>query len=129
MTALLQLLVMGTTMSEEQARALFLLANIPIIGLHRLENKYWPDVAQYASIRRDSPWWLATTPWGAIQIGWLKRVISISWEETHVRKIITPDDLTKDERMVHAYTLVKALEYLTSLSSLLRIKPEQGPSQ
>jgi len=106
-------------MNEEQARALFVLAGIPVTKLHKLENKYWPDHPDYADVRRRSPWWLATTPFGPIEIGWRKRVISISWEDTPARQVVTDDDVTKDDTGVHAYSYVKALEYLTALRGAL----------
>lgn len=102
-------------MNEEQAKALFLLAGFTVSRLHRLENKYWPDA--YVEERRRSPWWLAITEFGPIEIGWRKRVISISWEDTPARVVITENDVTKDLTLVHAYSYVKALEYLTALAA------------
>lgn len=95
---------------EEKVRALLILSDIPINRLHRLENKYWPDA--YVEERQCSPWWLAETPYGAIEIGWRKRVINIDWEGTSLRKVITEDDTTKADDMVHAWSYAKAVEYL-----------------
>lgn len=106
-------------MNAEQVRALFLLAGIEVEKLHQLENKYWPDVPVYAELRRTSPWWLVRTPFGEIEIGWRKRVMSIDWSDTKLRELITEDDVTKDEHLVHAWTYVKALEYLSNLRKLL----------
>jgi hypothetical protein len=100
-------------MTEEQARALFLLAGFKVSRFHRLENKYWPEA--YIEERRKSPWWLAITEFGPIEIGWRKRVISINWEDTPARVILSEDDVTKEETLVHAWSYVKALEYLTAL--------------
>ena len=58
------------------------------------------------------PWFLVTTKIGVIKIGWRKRVINIDWSETEVRKIISDDDVTKDETMIHAWAYEKAAEYL-----------------
>lgn len=102
-------------MNEEQARALFVLAGIPVTKLHKLENKYWPEHPDYDDVRRRSPWWLVQTPAGPIEIGWRKRVISINWEDTPARQVITTDDVTKGDTYVHAWSYVKALEYLTAL--------------
>jgi hypothetical protein len=98
-------------MTEEQARAIFLLAGVPAGKLHRLENGYWPEA--YVERRRDSPWWLATTEYGPVVIGWRKRVISIDWSDTKVRAIVTDHDVTKDETGVHAWGYASAVEYLT----------------
>jgi hypothetical protein len=102
-------------MNEEQARALFLLAGFKATRFHRLENKYWPDA--YVEERRNSPWWLVVTEFGPIEIGWRKRVISIRWEDTPARAILTEDSVTKEETLVHAWSYVKALEYLTTLAA------------
>jgi len=100
-------------MNEEQAKALFLLAGFKVSRLHRLENKYWPEA--YVEERRGSPWWLAITEFGPIEIGWRKRVISIDWSDTPVRQEVTKDEVTKSDTLVHAWSYVKALEYLTAL--------------
>jgi len=105
-------------MTEEQAKALFLLAGFNAKRFHRLENKYWPD--SYIELRRNYPWWLAITEFGPIEIGWRKRVISIDWRDTTARVEVTEDDVTKDTTMVHAYSYVKALQYLTTLAAAQR---------
>jgi hypothetical protein len=102
-------------MKEDYAKALFLLAGIDVLAMYRLENEYWPDTPAYAKERRENPWWLVKTSFGLIKIGWRKRVISIDWSDTALRLNLTQDDVTKSETYVHAWTYVKALEYLTSL--------------
>jgi len=97
-------------MNEQEVRAIFLLANIDILGLWQLENKYWPDA--YVEERKNSPWWLVKTEYGLIEIGWKKRVISICWSDTPLQKVITKDDTTKNETLVHAWSYPKAIEYL-----------------
>jgi hypothetical protein len=97
-------------MTEEQARAIFLLAGIEVKKIHRLENKYWPEA--YVEQRKNSPWWLAMTELGAIEIGWRKRVISINWEDTPIRAVVTESDVTKDDVMAHAYSYSDAVAYL-----------------
>lgn len=100
-------------MTEEQAAALFLLAGFEVSRLYRLENQYWPGA--YVEERKNSPWWLATTPYGAIKIGWRKRVISIDWEDTSIRVVPTEDEVTKGDTYAHAWNHVKALQYLTAV--------------
>jgi hypothetical protein len=104
-------------MTEDQAKALFLLAGIEVERLYRLENQYWPE--SYVELRQKSPWWLAITKLGEIKMGWRKNVISINWEATPIRGIVTEDDVTKENHMVHAWSYVKALQYLTQLSVLM----------
>ena len=103
-------------MTEEQARALFLLAGIDVSAVFKIENDYWPSA--YVEARQKSPWWLLKTEYGLIRIGWRKRVISIDWTDTSVRKPVTEDDVTKGGTYVHAWTHAKAVEYLAALRRL-----------
>jgi hypothetical protein len=92
-------------------------AGIPIIGeLRELPNQYWKEPGCH-------PWWFVRTHPGWIEIGWRKRVISIDWSDTPIRGIVTQDDLTKSQIMVHAYSMEKALEYLTTLRGLFLASP------
>lgn len=120
---------MANKFDEEQVRALFTLADIKILTLWKLPNGYWPEVApddwndhsqvntflRYQRLRVDSPWWLVKTNFGLIKIGWRKRVLNIDWSDTEIRVIVTEDDVTKDKTLVHAWTQLKAVEYLTEL--------------
>jgi hypothetical protein len=93
----------------KEAQAIFQLAGIPTTTYWELTNKYWN--------RNDEtgPWWLFKTPVGLIRIGWRKKVIEIDWSDTPLRKIITDDDVTKDTTSVHAWSHLKAVEYLQTL--------------
>lgn len=116
-------------MTNEQVKALFLLAGIPVEQTYEIKNQYWPDHPSYDSVR--SPWWLVKTPAGLIEIGWRKRVISINWEGAKaVRAVVTEDDVTKSEQLVHAYSYAKAVEYLTELGRQMRAAQavEQQPA-
>jgi hypothetical protein len=97
--------------NEAQARALMTLANIPVNKVHPCQNKY-----HGASRPNAAPWFLIETPWGLFEIGPRKRVYSISWESTSLRHIVTEDNVTKDQISVDAWTLAKAVEYLTALA-------------
>lgn len=103
-------------MDKQHMLALFVLAGIMVKHAEELPNGYWPKVPDYYEIRQSSPWWLAMTEFGPIKIGWRKRVISIEWTATEVRKVITEDDVTKSEDYVHAWTYAKAVEYLTNFA-------------
>ena len=108
-------------MKQEQARGLFVLAGIDVLNMWEIQNQYWPET--YVEERKRSPWWLVKTPKGVIKIGWRKRVILIDWSDTGVNCVVTEDDVTKDEMMVHAWSYVKALEYLTALAPKLNTPP------
>lgn len=102
-------------MKLEEATAIFTLAGIPVLKTWELMNDYWPRA--YVKEIMESPWWLVKTPLGLVKIGWRKRVISISWEDTTIRKVVTTDDVTKDSTMVHAWDTGKAIEYLKALAT------------
>ena len=105
-------------MKQEQVKGLFALAGIDVLRMWELPNQYWPDA--YVEERKNSPWWLVKTPKGLIEIGWRKRVISIDWSDTDIRREVTEEDTTKSETMVHAWGNEKALTYLTALAPDLR---------
>lgn len=93
--------------------AIFQIAKIPILKHWSLANPYWPDYHNYFRVSLN--WFLFRTKYGLIKIGWRKRVISIEWEDTNIRKIVTEDNVTKDETSVHAWGEEKAVEYLKEL--------------
>lgn len=105
---------------QEKMLALFLFADIQTLGVDEIPNQYWPRVPDYYEIRDKSPWWLVYTELGTIKIGWRKRVMEIDWRrlETGGGKaavIVTEDDVTKGDYYVHAYSELKAVEYLQNL--------------
>jgi hypothetical protein len=100
-------------MKREHALALFEMARFDVKSIHELPNGYWP--AAYIEQRAASPWWLVETNIGLVKIGWRKRVIQISWTDTSYRGVVTADDVTEDDDMVHAWSYAKALEYLAAL--------------
>lgn len=93
--------------------AMFTLANIEVLNSWEIPNQCWPQA--YMKLRAENPWWLIQVPQGIIQIGWRKRVISIDWSGTSFRGIITEDNVTKSDTMVHAWSEEKAIEYLKAL--------------
>jgi hypothetical protein len=104
-------------MNEEQARGLFTLAGINVLNVYERPNQYWPDA--YVEERLRSPWWLVKTSRGMVEVGWRKNVISIDWTDTGIKAVLTEDEVTKNETMVHAYSYAKAVEYLTILARAL----------
>lgn len=94
-----------------EAEALLRVAGITWTWVEELSNRYWPIA--YAPL---PPWFLFNTNIGLLIIGRRKRVIEIDWRRTDLRVIVTDDDVTKSETCVHAYSLVKAAEYLGNLA-------------
>lgn len=110
-------------MTRAEMEAIFLLAGYQITQVWTLPNGYWPDAADYAEIRRNSPWWLAQTQFGPIRIGWRKRVIDIDWSGTGHKVdagAVTPDDVTRSGTNVHAYGHGSAVNYLRNLRFALQ---------
>lgn len=70
--------------------------------------------------RLERPSWLVKTEHGLIEIGWRKRVIQIEWSETPARLLVTQDDVTKHNSLVHAWSVAKAIEYLAVLAVALK---------
>jgi hypothetical protein len=106
-------------MKYNEVIALTVLSGIDHDGIHKTPNRYWPDHANYDDMREKYPWWVVHVKGGGvITIGWRKRVICIDWSMTNRRGIITEDDVTKDDTQVHAWTMVKALEYLRKWNEL-----------
>ena len=104
---------------QDKMLALFLLADIQVLGQDEIPNEYWPRHPDYLELRDKSPWWLVYTEFGTMKIGWRKRVIAIAWDRfpgyAASAVIVTEDDVTKDEHYVHAYSELKAVEYLQNL--------------
>lgn len=101
-------------MTENEARSLLTIAGFKPGRAWELVNQYWGK----NDVR--GPWWLIQTDIGPIRIGWRKRVIEIEWDACSfghlpVRGIVTEDDVTKNESLVHAYSMVDAVKYLASL--------------
>jgi hypothetical protein len=115
-------------MTKEQATAVFVLADIPVLKMWELPNGYWPrpsldveghelnDALRYHRLREASPWWLVRTPFGLVEIGPRKRVIAIDWSDTPVRAEVTADDVTKGTTHVHAWSTEDAVRYLKALA-------------
>lgn len=70
---------------------------------------------------RNRPWYRVTTRIGRIEIGWRKRVISINWADTVVdakaTEMFPNEDVTKHDRLIHAWSYEKAKEYILKLHS------------
>lgn len=63
------------------------------------------------------PWFLVTTKQGKVKIGWRKRVINIEWGDyaDEADKLFPNEDVTKGQRYIHAWGLIKAKEYVNAI--------------
>lgn len=102
--------------SQAEVESVLTLAGLKPERMWELANGYWPLAPTYDDVRK--PWWLAQTSLGLIRIGWRKRVMSLEWDATPHRGVVTDDEVTKSETMVHAYAPAKAVEYLTRLREM-----------
>lgn len=68
---------------------------------------------------RHLPWFIVTTRVGRFKIGWRKRVIQIDWSECPgsglADALFTDENVTKDNRMIHAWSYEKAREYIQAV--------------
>lgn len=119
-------------MKYKEVESLFTLAHIQILRIWELPNQYYPiregdddeSILQNAIYRARRPWWLVKTHAGCIEIGWRKRVIQIDWSDTPIRKKMTEEvNVTSHEHYVHAWTEMKAVEYLQALSKEIYAPP------
>lgn len=116
---------MSMEFTEQHVRGLFLLTGIEVLNLWQIENQYWPDA--YVEERKRSPWFLVKTRDGIVRIGWRKSVLSIDWSDTPIHLVVTEDNVTKEEQLVHAYSYAKAVEYLQALARLMSKQVPASP--
>ena len=68
---------------------------------------------------RHLPWFIVTTKIGRFKVGCRKRVIQIDWSEcprTCRAEALFPDeDVTKSDRMIHAWSFERAREYIQKI--------------
>ena len=101
-------------------------SEVPHTGLTMIPNQYHPnpDPTYYG------PWFMIETAAGRVKIGWRKRVISISWDQTGLvargEDVVESPDVTHDETMVHAYGADKAVEALRKLWAKGSGEPEKA---
>lgn len=132
--------------NEAKMRSLFELADLTIVGeAYPLYNQYWnligADMRKYDDETKydmsavahveyalKSPWFLVEVEHaGWVKLGWRKRVIDIDWGRTDIRVVVTEDQVTKDETMVHAWDYAKAIEYLSALRVFINSRKKTCP--
>lgn len=127
--------------TEDHVRSVFHIAHIPVLGAWELAHSYFafnPEESEEVTLtnaryRATRPSWLVKTPYGLIALNLRKRVVDIDWKDTGYHALdvgeghpITSDEVSKDTTYVHAYTLIKASEYLTKLKQCLD-QPSRWP--
>lgn len=89
------------------------------VFVERLPNGYW---SKTDFVQLLSPWLKVTTSIGHIRIGWRKRVIEMDWSETVVKEsaddLFPDENVTKDDKFIHADSYEKATEYIAKLFSV-----------
>lgn len=99
--------------AEERAAIVGLFDGVAIY-VEEIPNGY---CSQYCCLQK--PWFVVTTKRGRIQLGWRKRVIQINWAgsdiESRAEELFTGEDVTKGDKMIHAWSYLKAQLYLKTL--------------
>lgn len=90
-------------------------SDMPYTGIRAIPNEYYTTDPTYFG-----PWFIVTTQWGALRIGYRKRVISIKWDDTQINHnggvTFKDEGVTVGRTMVHAWGKDKAIEYLSILA-------------
>lgn len=104
----------NTAIRRDRARADMLALFPAPIFVEEIPNGYCSDWCC-----EDKPWFVVTTPIGRVTIGWRKRVISIDWRGSLVRRsadeLFPKENVTKDGQLIHAWGREKAAEYIRVL--------------
>lgn len=108
---------------RKKVEACLTLAGFTDTQIYELANRYWPKHPSYFTVA--TPWYLVLWKGCRIVIGWRKNVCHIDWSGTSLRGVVTQDDVTKTEYMVHAWTWEKVLEYLKILRISLQEEMEK----
>ena len=101
--------------NHEKIRKAFEDAGIQPIFMKPIDNRYCgPACCPHL------PWFVVTTFFGNVTIGWRKRVIEIRWDDSLVpesaQDLFPNEDVTKDGKLIHAWGYEKATEYLKRLA-------------
>ena len=99
---------------RKQIEDIYLAAGVPAIFVEEIPNGYCKQPCCH-----NLPWFVVTSPVGRIEIGWRKSVMSIEWKGTTVKQsgneLFPDEDVTKWETGIHAWSPLKATEYLRRL--------------
>ncbi len=103
---------------ESYYRNIFEAAGFKLLGTKEIPN-------EYCGCERCSPWFLITTNFGVIKIGWRKRVINIDWSalaDSSIASLFEDESVTRGENFIHAWGLEKTQEYLSKICKHLENK-------
>lgn len=100
-------------MHRNEVEAVLTLAGVNYDRIVEIENRYWPDTPNYRSARLNSPWYRVSSNFGDFVIGRRKRVFEVNWIDTNKRGIVTEDDVSKNDHMVHAWDILALIRYMT----------------
>lgn len=94
-------------------------AGVTTIYVEELPNGYCPNPCCL-----NRPWFRVTSAIGHVVIGWRKRVISIDWKDSLVKKsgeeLFPDENVTRSETGIHAWSVQKATEYVRRLHEAAR---------
>lgn len=92
---------------------------INLFGNHMIFVKEIPNGYSDSYYLKHLPWFIVTTNKGHIKIGWRKRVLHIEWTDSVIQDqaddLFPEEDVTKYEKIIHAWGLEKAKEYIAKL--------------
>lgn len=95
----------------------FKAAELAPIFVEAIPNEYWGADSPFGV---KAPWYMITTRLGHFKVGWRKRVIVIDWSRTTLevdgRVLFGNEGVTKEDNMIHAWSLEKVTEYLKRLA-------------
>ena len=99
----------------EKMKDLFHKAGFELVYATVIPNGYSDHPVYFTT-----PWLEVTTSKGPIIIGWRKRVISINWSKSEItakaEELFKEEDTTKYDRLIHAWSYEKAVDYLSILA-------------
>ncbi len=106
-------------MNTKKVTALFTVAGFDVLVIKYLVDgySYGPEDPRFFGLYPRTVWYFVKTEIGWIEFGLRKRVLSIDWSDTAIRKIITEDNVTKDDYLVHAWSEEDAIKYLKALKA------------
>jgi len=99
--------------------AAFASAGLDHVFVKEIPNEYWPET--YHLERLVNPWYLITTKVGTFKVGWRKRVLNLSWEDTILNvdgnKVFNSNEQTCGNNYVHCSNEADLINALVKLMS------------
>ena len=97
------------------ARTMFATAGLAPVYVREVDNEYCgPKCCPHRV------WLLVTTRVGVVKVGWRKSVMVVDWSASDVAEtadvLFAGENVTKGDRMIHAWGYEKATEYLAKIA-------------